>query len=241
MADLEVTQLRKGSMPPLFAIHGSGGILAFAKIARHLDTEQAMYVVKGAGLDDSADGFDSMDSLATQYHQRIREIHPEGPLLLCGRETRVLIAVAARALDENDVAPLLVAFDTAPHINPYYRAPPRRRRALKDTAYRMLSSMRTLIHRDRIDDDPGKSTAVNLELTRDFDLDRYHDRVVYIQSDAYRNNPKQANHLERWRAFADVVDYHSVPGGHGSMFEPPNVEVLARLVQLECNRAVANG
>jgi thioesterase domain-containing protein len=53
---------------------------------------------------------------------------------------------------------------------------------------------------------------------------------------AYRQDMKKAKHIQRWKDMADEVDVHETPGSHSSMYDKPHVQVLAHLVQAECDK-----
>jgi thioesterase domain-containing protein len=67
--------------------------------------------------------------------------------------------------------------------------------------------------------------------------EHYPAKIVYMQSEVYAHDVKRSLHVDRWRAFAEEVDVHVTPGTHSTMFEKPNVAILAHLVCAACGKA----
>jgi amino acid adenylation domain-containing protein len=75
----------RGSRPPLFLVHGVGGgmLWGYANLARHLGTDQPVYMFKACPLDRLRE-FDTIEKLAAYYVRKLREFQPQGPYALGG-------------------------------------------------------------------------------------------------------------------------------------------------------------
>ena len=101
-------------------------MISFGRLARALDREQPLYLVKGEGLDKPDHGFRDLTDLADRYAAALMDALPAGPYLLCGRESYILIEVGHRLLAAGKQVPVTIVFDTAPPAqNPFFSPPPR--------------------------------------------------------------------------------------------------------------------
>ncbi len=74
-----------GTRPPLFLVHGAGGgmLWGYANLAKHLGSDQPVYVFNSRGVD-SVQSPASMEEIAAQYVRDLREFQPDGPYHLGG-------------------------------------------------------------------------------------------------------------------------------------------------------------
>lgn len=265
MSRVDIIELKGGSRLPLFAIHAAGGVISFGRLARALDPDQPLMLVKGKGLDSPDHSFEDLHELAEHYAAAIMEFFPEGPYLLCGRETFSLIEVGQRLLAADKAVPATIVFDTAPPAtNPFVKRPPRvRSNRPGDILKRWYSTARAklsifmnrgqaLSFRQRFQNGTLKiggtrisgsgsrqPSKINQKMgVKDWQT-HYPAKVVYLESEAYAHDVKRALHADRWRAFADEVEVHVTPGSHSTMFEQPHVRILAHLVCAACATAAA--
>jgi thioesterase domain-containing protein/acyl carrier protein len=74
-----------GPLPPLFAIHPTGGdVLCYYHLARLLGRDQPLYGLQARGLDGRQPPLDDMPEIAAFYLDTLREVQPEGPYYLVG-------------------------------------------------------------------------------------------------------------------------------------------------------------
>ena len=259
MSQVDILRLREGSRPILFADHGSGGVLAYGKLARHLNSDQPFYVVKANALDDVNHPFKDIYDLVEQYVASMLEICPDGPFMICGRESFILTEVGQQLLSRHKPVPLTIVFDTAPPTRASRRKKKTRGKnpiTVRQFASRWYRHLRQILsthlsspsnpvkqqqsiaqaYAENYRSDPDSPNRINARLTANYVWRQYHAKVVYMQSKAYRQDLKKANHIQRWKAIADEVDVHETPGSHSSMYDKPQVQVLAHLVQAECDK-----
>ncbi len=76
---------RGGREPPLFCIHGAGGVvLNLERLARHLDTGQPFYGIQARGIDGRSPPHPTIEAMAEAYLAELCAVQPEGPYFLSG-------------------------------------------------------------------------------------------------------------------------------------------------------------
>src|SRR5713101_3599310 len=76
----------RGEKPPLFFIHGSGGIafLVGPGFARALGSDQPVYVVQANGMDGRQPIIEDVREMVLAYIEQIERARPTGPLRIGG-------------------------------------------------------------------------------------------------------------------------------------------------------------
>ncbi|EPX59029.1 Long-chain-fatty-acid--CoA ligase [Cystobacter fuscus DSM 2262] len=75
----------EGSRPPLFCVHPIGGsVLGYGTLVRHLDVDQPVYGLEAPSLDGTRPVYPSLEAMAADYLQAVRQVQPEGPYRLAG-------------------------------------------------------------------------------------------------------------------------------------------------------------
>ncbi len=105
---------RSGAGPPLFCVHPIGGdVRCYFELAHHLAGSRPVYALRGRGIEGKLDPHDSMDELANDFLQSIREVQKEGPYYLAGWSTGGIYAYEiARRLYAGGELGGLAFFDT---------------------------------------------------------------------------------------------------------------------------------
>jgi amino acid adenylation domain-containing protein len=106
---------REGSRPPVFFVHGIGGeVLEYYQLARLLGDDQPFYALQ-APLDSAAvDESRSLEEVAGQYLESIREVQAEGPYRLGGFSWGGVVAfeMAQQLARQNQAVGLLAVVDS---------------------------------------------------------------------------------------------------------------------------------
>lgn len=215
-----------GTRPPLFLVHAVGGSVApYAAPAALLGDDQPVHALESPGLHGGAVEERSLPDTAAAYLAAVREVRPEGPLVLGGWSAGGAVALEM-ARQDGDVAVVLV-LDTGIPDAP---SAPRddELRAWFDADVRGMGV------------EPGGAElatrfAVFAANVRAFLAHRpspVDARVVLLSSED--SGPA---YLERWRPLADAV--RVVPGDHYTMLQPPNVEALAKAMREELSEVSA--
>ena len=245
MSDIKVYALADGPGAVLVGVHGAGGMLFFGKLARNLREDQSFYLVQAEGLDKVGGtcAYHAIKELCSAYATEIRKIAGEKTVYLCGRYSPVAIETGRELAKAGvDVASLII-FDSAA---PLYSEPrfgnglftrlvvgPVRWLLKVPPNIGLMDWLRGKAH-EKVQPDPGTNTisGINRRLLTDYRVRRYAGRVVLLRSQAFTDRPgKTEKHLGTWRKITDHLEVLTVPGGHGSMFNPPNVATLGKVVQ----------
>ena len=104
-----------GSHPPLYCVHdGSGQVLLFRHLSRHLGGKQPLYGLQARGIDGKAPFHMSVEDMAADYVKAIRCRQPEGPYYLAGYSFggQVAFEMAHQLLAAGERVALLVLLDS---------------------------------------------------------------------------------------------------------------------------------
>jgi thioesterase domain-containing protein/acyl carrier protein len=74
-----------GRARPFFCVHPAGGIAhCFLDLAHDLSPDRPFYAFQAAGLEEGQEPLETVEAMATQYVESLREVQPEGPYNLGG-------------------------------------------------------------------------------------------------------------------------------------------------------------
>ncbi len=105
----------EGSKPPLFCVHPLGGdVGCYYDFARAMGGERQVYALKGRGSEGRFDPHLSLDDMARDYIQAIRDLQPEGPYYLTSWSAGGIysIEIARQLRQQGAEVGLLALFDT---------------------------------------------------------------------------------------------------------------------------------
>ncbi|HVU68310.1 MAG TPA: amino acid adenylation domain-containing protein, partial [Ktedonobacteraceae bacterium] len=114
-ASVLVEMQPRGSKPPLFLMHPTGGnVLCYAALTRSLGEEQPVYALQARGLQGEETPLTEVEKMAALYIQAIHARQPEGPYLLGGWSSGGLLALemAQQLQARGQKIALLVLLDT---------------------------------------------------------------------------------------------------------------------------------
>lgn len=102
-----------GSLPPLYAVHGWGGVPPFAPLAPYFAPDRPLFGLQSGSIEKLADGTD-VSQLARRYADTILARHPGGPIHLMGHSIGgwYAYAVAAELLSRGASMGVLAILDT---------------------------------------------------------------------------------------------------------------------------------
>jgi amino acid adenylation domain-containing protein len=106
---------KAGPRPPLFLVHGIGGeVLEFHDLARHLGPDQPFYGLQAPLATPSVKENRSIEEVATEYLEAIREVQPDGSYFLGGYSWGGMVAfeIAQQLSAQNQEVGLLALLDT---------------------------------------------------------------------------------------------------------------------------------
>ncbi|RJP52738.1 MAG: amino acid adenylation domain-containing protein [Anaerolineaceae bacterium] len=247
----------RGSKPPLFCVHADGGTFFYTRFAPGLSPDQPFYGLQARGLDGLADPFCDLREMAAHYIREIRTVQQRGPYRLGGFSVGgvIIYEMAQQLLAQGEQVSLLAFLDApAPDYPVYVKAHPLTRKLRNflqlETGERWTHVARRLGQRLR-----NALTSLNLKLhlrlkwTLTPELRIFRVRQLnQSMGDSYRPKPytgpihvfyamqQPLNIVDDctlgWGKYVRGPIYcEEVPGDHESIFQLPNVIVLARSLQ----------
>lgn len=249
MPSVKIYKLKEGRRPILFGVHGAGGILFFANLARRLNADQPVYVMQGDGLDDPTSiPFADLKDLARHYVAEMTAIDPRGPYYLCGRFAPIVLEVGQQLLDSGKEVALMIVFDHKPPGLNKAGADSEAAEGLLSRTLRHLKS--GTLHRAAVRALQGPSPAkkrrrnrspakqVNTVLCSNYVSEPYRGPVLLFQSEQFSRKKSKAIHLERWQEVATNLTVQVVPGSHREMWKLPHLEELVRQLQAHLDATI---
>jgi thioesterase domain-containing protein len=100
-----------GTRPPIFGVGGPGDFgFCYRALSQALGTEQPFYGLEPPGLNDSSQALKEVADLADYFSAAIREVHPDGPLIIVGycAGGTVAFELARRLLAQGGKVALLI-------------------------------------------------------------------------------------------------------------------------------------
>ncbi|GGJ50080.1 MULTISPECIES: amino acid adenylation domain-containing protein [Virgibacillus] len=116
-----------GNQPPLFCVHPAGGLSwCYAGLLNSLGKDFPIYGIQARGIADSSHLPSSIDAMASEYIQQIKQVQPEGPYQLVGWSLggNVIHAMATQLQELGDTVSLVAMLDAYPsHFLPIKNTP----------------------------------------------------------------------------------------------------------------------
>ncbi|MEM8720135.1 MAG: amino acid adenylation domain-containing protein [Cyanobacteria bacterium P01_G01_bin.39] len=240
-----------GDRPPLFCIHPFGGnVLCYQDLSRHLGNKQPLYGLQAVALNPELEPHTNIESMAAHYIQAIKTVQPQGPYYLCGWSMGGLIAfeMAQQLNQQGEAIAKLAILDSCTRviIDPAIESGD-----LTLLVLGLIIEINTSLERLRPMTPDEQLIYVMEEAKRnntipaDFDLEQIRHLVEMgklnyqaeqdYQPQSYSGSLMlfQAKETDidlkaTWSELAANVAAEEVPGHHGNMLRPPQVEVLAQ-------------
>ncbi|MFF7443572.1 amino acid adenylation domain-containing protein [Streptomyces sp. NPDC008122] len=228
----------RGTRRPLFCVHpGTGVGWAYAGLARHLGDDQPLYALQARALSEPGHRPRSVEAMADDYLEQIRQVQPWGPYRLLGWSYGGLVAhtMAVRLREAGERVELLALMDvhqTGP--GSVSVLPPEEGAAKARDLAEALKEMRR--------EDPVLAGFSDAELRAVLHASETHaalmaqhvpgvadtDTVFFT---ARRPGEREGALAATWIPFTEgVVDNHTVECGHLQMAEPEPLETIGRIV-----------
>ena len=164
----------RGSRPPLFCVHPSGGTVAnYIPLARDLGKDQPFYGLQITGLDSKEDFLGSIEELAAYYITAIQVVQPCGPYFLGGWSMGGVVAfeIAQQLSKQGHDIGLLAIIDSR----------------LADTRLREKAQVADVeLH----DEEFARMMVINLKITLPDDFDQFtrDEKLQYVFKQAKQIN-----------------------------------------------------
>jgi thioesterase domain-containing protein/acyl carrier protein len=226
-----------GDAAPLFCIHPAGGFSwPYARFIRHIPADHPIYGLQARNLSQRDRYPDTIEEMAADYLDLIRDIQPSGPYNLLGWSFGGLVAhaIATQLQAAGEEVALLALLDSYPREQ---SAPPTTANAepaeeilFAGVADESLRDMLELLRHEghinaALGDDHFDAIMGSFEnstrLMRRFSPQRYRgDLLLFV---ATEGDPKPPP-IETWRPYVDGrIHVHRVACTHEPMLEPPAV------------------
>ncbi|MER5208126.1 amino acid adenylation domain-containing protein [Streptomyces sp. NPDC002825] len=228
----------RGTRRPLFCVHpGTGVGWSYAGLARHLGDDQPLYALQARALSEPGHRPRSVEAMADDYLEQIRQVQPWGPYRLLGWSYGGLVAhtMAVRLREAGERVELLALMDvhqTGP--GSVSVLPPEERTAEAVDPAAAIEEIRR--------EDPVLAGFSDAELRAVLRASETHaalmarhvpgvadaDTVFFA---ARRPGEPEGALAATWIPFTEgVVDHHTVECGHLQMTEPEPLETIGRIV-----------
>ncbi|MFD2172186.1 amino acid adenylation domain-containing protein [Tumebacillus lipolyticus] len=116
-----------GDKTPLFCVHPAGGLSwCYAGLMKHLGTDIPIYGLQARGISERTGFPQTLEEMAIDYLEQIRNVQPHGPYHLLGWSLggNVIQAMAVLLQDQGEEVSLLVMLDSYPsHFLPIEKGP----------------------------------------------------------------------------------------------------------------------
>jgi len=214
--------------PALFIFPaGYGHSLAFAEVARRLEVDSPVYLLQPLpehrGLDPGR--------LAQIYAEKIRETHPDGPIVLCGNSSAGLIAyaTAAELSAGGRSGHSLILLDTPfrivhPFLAGYRVLRPAIERTI-GTVFRSRFRLLNIVHASTMDD----GLEIYLHALQDYTPTGFSGRITLFL--AKGSIIRWTNAAARWKRHARrEIEIVQVAGAHHNFFREPHTGPLAEAI-----------
>jgi thioesterase domain-containing protein len=227
-----------GSKPPLFFVHGGGGlVLNYAPLMRELDGERPFLGIQPAERPPGDGTFRSVEELAATYVEAVRSRQPRGPYFLGGHSFGGVVAfeMAVQLGAAGEEVALLAVLDMVPPG----LLDPEAMRALVSTEPRRAEVTMPMNDADPLRHRLAEHHRRHLQALLAYRPTRLRGRVTLFRANenhALYRPDAAADPTLGWDAFAETTEVHVVPGDHFSMLSEPEVRTLANEIQLCLDR-----
>ena len=246
----------KGVLPPLFWIRGGP---RFRLLAQKLGVKRPFLGVDLPYADGIQLPMPHrLEDIAAYLVKAVREQQPRGPYYLAGLCVNAVIAyeMAQQLVAQGETVELLAMLDA--HNHAYYKNPFKDGRYTARIKYHLANLLRmdsqetTSYLKDRLDEARRKIERVTWRLASDrrgSADDRFHNtdsivhpafslyepkpypgKIVLLQSSEWPKSPYFDFKLG-WEDLARGIDFHQIAGDHAYMFDEPNVELVAHVLE----------
>ena len=236
-----------GSKPPIFCLHAGGGHVFFYKdLAKHLGADQPVYALQRLGVDDMTQAAQDIETTASHYLEEIRKVQPNGSYSLLAYCFSISICweMVRQIKEAGDTISLIAIIDTWPPSQVVKRTTIERRNKILTKVKAFDFSFIKTIWIGRIKR-PIKAKWITL--VSDMETVKFQKKMktlnlIYkayiwkplpVKITLIRNSIWILDHhinekFSRWNKLAlNGVDPYVVDGHHTTLFDEPEVKILA--------------
>ena len=226
-----VTPLRPdGGLPPLFCIHGLGGISwAYRRLALHIDPRRPIYGLQARGLHPEDELPTSTEEMASDYVRELQRVQPSGPYYLLGYSWGALVPHTVACLMQqrgHEIGMLALVDNTPPGEDSAETIP--------DTNV-FLERLRQDYNADDLDLylPIARICANNLRLNAGWTPKLYQGPVVFFRASKLENGSRGSD-PSRWRPYVTGdIRVHEIPSTHIDLMSQAPAAYISRLLASE--------
>ncbi len=237
---------RSGNSRPLFCVHPAGGFSwPYSRFIRHIPPDHPIYGLQARNLTEQDAFPETIEDMAADYLNLIREVQPVGPYNLLGWSFGGLVAhaIATRLQSIGEEVAVLALLDSYPSDRETLLLPNDEERekevlfagvanapleAMLETLQREghIRSVLAERHHQAIMDSFENSTR----LMRRFSPQRFHgDMLLFVATEGEPKPP-----IETWKPFVDGrIKVHRIECTHETMMDPAPVAEICRVLASE--------
>jgi amino acid adenylation domain-containing protein len=223
-----------GKKTPLFLIHPIGGtVFWYIPLVKYFDPDRPLYAIQDPGIDSSHIPFDDVQEMAHFYLDLVKIIQPKGPYLLggasAGGNISVEMAHQLKMRNESvDFIGLLDAWSIYPESlqnSEFFESVMRRQ-------YQCLHSefiAKGVTQADSLIELQLRRSKMNhcyIPPHLQMPLNLFKAEVILP---LFKTIESATNH---WKGYSPEIITYQVPGDHETMFQEPNITVLANYLNL---------
>ncbi|MFC9592343.1 amino acid adenylation domain-containing protein [Streptomyces sp. NPDC056944] len=233
----------RGTRRPLFCVHpGTGVGWAYAGLAAHLGDDQPLYALQARALSEPGHRPRSVEEMAEDYLEQIRQVQPWGPYRLLGWSYGGLVAhtMAVRLREAGERVELLALMDvhqTGPGSVSVLPPEERTGTAAPTDPGELATAMEDIRREDPVlagFSDAELRAVLRASETHAALMARHVPGVADADTlffTARRPNEPEGALAATWIPFTEgVVDNHTLECGHLHMAEPEPLENIGRIV-----------
>ncbi|AJP00658.1 hypothetical protein TU94_03195 [Streptomyces cyaneogriseus subsp. noncyanogenus] len=233
----DVLALRpRGEGAPLFCVHPAGGeAIGFRHLAARSELRNPLFALQAPPEDPAGEAPDedrSVEALAARYLKALRTVAPDGPRLLLGWSMGGLVAYEmARLLDQRGERPGML-FLVESYLSEHLPEPDDDGEGAAPVPDPADAGATAAERRDL--ELRRRANRTHLRAARAYRPSAYAGPVCLVQ--AGRQNPDFRRDAARaWSRLCapSQLTHHVLPGDHLTLFQPPHVTGLARLIDRE--------
>ncbi|HCY86384.1 MAG TPA: hypothetical protein DHV36_14710 [Desulfobacteraceae bacterium] len=236
-----------GTRPPFFCVHAIlGSVFPYHNLALHMEKDQPFYGLQSTAVDGKTESSDTIEGMACDYLDAIRDVQPKGPYYLGGYSFGGWIAyeMARQLREAGEKINLLAIFGTlAPPItNPYSQKMKYAMEYMEDfnnfvlhsfmaDNVRMNHGMNRSAFMDKMMNNPYMSPALRMYYSHIRSQLQYSAKPMPVEVELFLTQELQEafsfDLTMGWDILCANVGIHRVSGNHISTFHDPHVRDLA--------------
>jgi len=221
-----------GGKTPLFLIHPIGGsIFWYKSLGTHMDVDRPLYGIQDAGLDKNELFFETIEEMVQIYVEVIRTIQPHGPYFLGGASfgSTVAIEMAKQLQNKGEKIIAIISLDGWAEYPALQSNEACFKEVMREQNLRVLE--KHVENNIRNSDFLLELQWHREKMLMNYKLPRIESKLILFKAKELTQLFNYDEPLNWWDNYANQpIECHLVPGDHESMFDEPNIKILANIL-----------